>query len=396
MVFAAKTVKHKVLQSELEALLTEAELIRRYQPQYNVLLKDDKSPLYIVITNETFPRVLQIRKKELNKMINPGRVFGPFQSAYKVREVLQLVRPIFPWCNQTGDGSKNNNGSQRPCFYYHIDRCPGACAQKISKEKYRENINHLITFLEGKTSQVVNELETEMRTAAESEDFEKAAQLRDMQRLIKEVTSQKKQLKPTLTTPGLTAQLAKDGTVYLLDLLVEELQLPREYPLTRIECYDVSNIQGKHAAVAMVVFTDGRADKSQYRLFNIKSINTPNDYQMLKEAILRRQNHPEWGIPNLVIVDGGKGQIRSALSVWSWDVPIIGIAKNPDRIIIPKLELPEPSNKRQTNKKTKIDYRIAKLSAANPGLKLVQQLRDEAHRFSKKQHARRQLKSMLK
>lgn len=391
MVVTAKTVRFKELKSELEALLTEAELIRRYQPQFNVLLKDDKSPLYIVITNEKFPRVLQIRKKELHKLKNAAATFGPFQSAYKVREVLQLVRPIFPWCNQTGNAE---SATQRPCFYYHIDRCPGACTGNITPAEYQPNIDRLITFLRGKTGQVVDEMETAMQAAAEQELFELAAELRDKISLIKDVTGQKKRLKPTLTTPGLTSQLAHDGTVYLQDILAEYLHMPRQYPLNRIEAYDVSNIHGKHAAVAMVTFTDGKPAPAEYRLFNIRSIDTPNDYHMLREALARRQNHPEWGMPDLVIMDGGKGQVRAALSTWTWEIPVIGIAKRPDRLIVPLLSPTEQSQEITT--KTPINYQVLSLPATHPGLKLVQQLRDEAHRFSKKQHSRRRMKALLK
>lgn len=390
MVFAAKTIRYKVLPSELEALLTEAELIRRYQPNYNVLLKDDKSPLYIVMTKERYPRVLQVRKKELFKLENVGATFGPFQSAYRVREVLQLVRPIFPWCGQAGNLTTS---IRKPCFYYHIDRCPGACIEKITPEKYQENISNLTMFLRGKTSEVAENLNSEMRLAAAAENFEAAAEIRDTINLIDEVTHQKKRLKPELTTPGLTAQISSDGIVYLQDILVEYLHVSRQYPLRRIECYDVSNIQGKHAAVAMVTFTDGKSDPSQYRLFNIRSINTPNDFYMMREAISRRQNHPEWGIPDLVVIDGGKGQVRSALLEWSWKVPIIGIAKDPDRLIVPLLSLEEQSQ--EITGKTAIKYEVLKLPQTHPGLKLIQQLRNEAHRFSKKQYARRHLRDMM-
>lgn len=391
MVFFAKEIRYKILDSELEALLTEAELIRRYQPAYNVLLKDDKSPLYIAITKEKYPRVLHVRKKELFKLENISTTFGPFQSAYRVREVLQLVRPIFPWCGQAGN---LETSIRKPCFYYHIDRCPGACIEKITPEKYQENIAKLTMFLRGKTASVVENLNQEMRDASMSENFEVAGEIRDTINLINEVTHQKKRLKPELTTPGLTAQIASDGTVYLQDILVEYLHLSRQYPLRRIECYDVSNIQGKHPAVAMVTFVNGKPDTNQYRLFNIRSINSPNDYHMLREAIVRRQNHPEWGIPNLVIIDGGKGQVKSALMEWGWEIPIIGIAKDPDRLVIPLLSLEEQASK--ITSKTPIKYQILKLPQTHPGLKLVQQLRDEAHRFSKKQHKRRQLKDLLK
>src|SRR5260221_143848 len=131
LVFHAKQLKFSVLESELEALLVETELIRTHQPQYNILLKDDKSPLYVQVTDEDFPRVLTIRKKEIDKGQVKGTILGPFPSAFQLNEVLNIARRIFPWCN----GGKNS----RPCFYYHLDLCPGACVGEISAENYQEN-----------------------------------------------------------------------------------------------------------------------------------------------------------------------------------------------------------------------------------------------------------------
>lgn len=385
----AREVRFEVLPSELEALLTEAELIRRYQPQYNVLLKDDKSPLYIHITNETYPRILQIRKKEVTTQNPDGTILGPFSSAYKVKEVLQIARHIFPWCNKAG----NLEQVQAPCFYYHIDQCPGACLQKITPHEYKQNIKQLTLFLRGKKALVTTQLKEQLDESVETENFEKAAVIRDKLQLIDDLTQEKRILKPELTTPGLTNKIEQDGIIYLQDILSTHLNKPKKLPLGRIEGYDVSNTMGTSPAVAMVTFTDGKPDKSNYRLFNIRSINTPNDYQMMKEAIARRQNHPEWGTPNLVVIDGGKGQVRAALTVWGWDVPVIGIAKNPDRLVIPKLSggishqgYPDITN---------LEYTMVKLKENHPALQLIQRVRDEAHRFSKKQHTRRRLKSMF-
>jgi excinuclease ABC subunit C len=264
---------------------------------------------------------------------------------------------------------------------------------KITPEKYKENIDKLELFLRGKTTEVSAKLESEMKLSASNQEFETAAEIRDTINLIDEVTHQKKRLKPELTTPGLMAQLSSDGTIYLQDILAENLRRARQTPLKRIECFDVSNIGGKNAAVAMVTFIDGKSDHSEYRLFNIRSIDTPNDYQMLREAIARRQNHPEWGKPDLIIIDGGKGQVRAALSVWTWDIPVIGIAKDPDRLVIPLLEF--NGRPQKVTQKSVINYQMLKLPTNHPGLKLVQQLRDEAHRFSKKQHSRLRVKNML-
>lgn len=386
MVSTAYAVKFKVLDSELEALLTEAELIRTYQPHFNILLKDDKSPLYIHITDEEFPRVIAIRKKEIISAKPKGTILGPFPSAYKTQEVLKIARKIFPWCN----------GGSRPCFYYHIDLCPGSCINEITQTKYNKNIKQLILFLKGKKQTVSKNLKKMMDKNIILEKYEEAAIIRDQLKMIDEVTKKSHRLKPELTTQALKNKINEDGIIYLQKILSTYLSLPKKLPLKRIEGYDVSNTQGTNSAVSMVVFTDGKPDSSQYRLFNIKTLNTPNDYHMMKEAIIRRQNHPEWSAPNLVVVDGGKGQVRTILQIWNWQNPIIGIAKNPDRFILPIINWTRWEDKNNKKEILKgLQYHIVKLDANDPSLKLVQQIRNEAHRFSQNQHKKRRIKGMF-
>lgn len=374
-------------------MLVEAELIRTYLPQYNVALKDDKSALYLHITKEAFPRVEMVRKKEIISYHLPGTVIGPFPSAYKVREVLQIARNIFCWCNQPASIQKSEH--KRPCFYYHIGLCSGACIGAISEEDYKKNIDALILFLRGKTAEVTVDLKARMLDYAEQQQFEKAAMLRNQITVIKEVTSSHYKLKPELVASvSLSSDEVTDQLIYLRKLLHTYQAVPASYELQRIECYDVSNMMGKQAAVAMVTAVAGEMTPSEYRIFNIKTLDTPNDYHMMKEALLRRQNHPEWGRPSLVIIDGGKGQLRAALSVWQWQCPVISIAKDPDRIIIPHLhwttKLDDKSSKLEN-----LRYHIIKLPDTHPALCLVQKARDEAHRFSKKQFSRRKLKAMF-
>lgn len=386
MVQTAVQVKWKVLESELEALLTEAELIRTYQPPSNVLLKDDKSPLYIHITKETFPKVVRLRKKELVKQKITGTVLGPFPSAYKVNEVLKIARTIFPWCSKG-----YNPADPTPCFEYHLDLCPGVCVGKISAKDYQDIMTNLSTFLKGKKKDVVKRMTEQLHQAAKEERFETAAKLRDKIALITEVTGSSYKLKPELSTAALTATIATDGRAYLRSLLNMHANVPRTAELTRIEGYDVSNTQGTLASVGMVVFTDGRADNGQYRMFNIRTLDTPNDYHMLQEALTRRQNHRGWGIPDLIVIDGGKGQVRAVLKVWGWQCPVIGIAKDPDRLIIPNIS---PTDPRPVTK-TKIEYAEVKLPPTHPALKLVQQIRDEVHRFSNTHHGKRRVREMF-
>jgi len=385
MTATAVRLKFQILTSELEALLTEAELIRLYQPNFNILLKDDKSSLYVWITLEKFPRVLTLRKKEIISHRPKGTVLGPFPSSYKLNEVLKLIRPIFPWCNQVKTERRQPDAEPHPCFYYHLDLCPGVCVNEISPTDYQTNIHNLQLFLRGKKKTVVAAMKRQLKAEVRSQRYEQASRLRDKIQLIEEVTSQKFKLSPEATLPKLTS-ISENKIKHLQKILSDYLKLPKVYPLHRIEAYDVSNIQGTNPAVAMVTFIDGQPDTAEYRLFNIKTLHTPNDVAMLKEALTRRQNHPEWGKPDLVVIDGGKGQLKNSLAVWQWHSPVISIAKNPDRLVLPILPVI----------KNKPAYHLLKLPTDNPALNLIQQLRDEAHRFSKKQHSRRRLKNMFK
>lgn len=378
MVQEAVALRFQELPSELEAILTEAELIRTYQPNYNVLLKDDKSPLYIEITRESLPRVMQTRKKLLSAQPSQG-VFGPFSSAYQVTQVLKIARSIFRWCDQPL--------SNKRCFYSHIHLCAGICWGQIPATDYLQNIEQLALFLRGKSDELLKQLKQAMKEASTHQNFEQAARYRDMITAVTAVTKIPYKMKPDPTALRLSDSSEADGVVYLQRLLHLHLRLPKQQTLTTIEGYDVSNTSGTNASVAQVVFTDGSPDKKKYRLFNIRSLTTPNDYHMLKEALIRRQQHAEWGVPDLVIIDGGKGQLRSVLSVWQWQAPVMSIAKNPDRLIFPKFE--------EGGKKNKVSFEVVRLEETHPALQLVQHVRDEAHRFSKNQHSRRRLKQML-
>lgn len=391
MVKKAAKLKWQVLESELEALLIEAELIRLHQPPFNTLLKDDKTPLYLHITDEVFPRVLTLRKKDLSHRHIKGTILGPFQSAHKIKEVLKIVRPIFPWCNSPHNSSPSSKQTQnkKACFYYHLQLCPGVCVGEISPRAYQAQIKNLILFLKGKKKTVLKNLKKQLQDLAAAEKFEQAAVIRDQIKLIQEVTSPRIRLKPTLVLPQLTSE-RKQILAQLRKILQTYLKLPKQYPLKRIEGYDVSNTSGKLASVSLVTFIQAEPAKKEYRLFNIKTLDSPNDFQMLREALTRRQNHPEWGKPDLVVIDGGKGQVRSVLKSWYWATPVIGIAKHPDRLILPT-QISHPDN----STRLKIAWQEVRLPENHPVLHLIQHIRDESHRFSKKQHTRRRLKNLF-
>lgn len=352
--------------------------------------------MYIHITDEEHPRVLTVRKKDFEKKHLRGAVLGPFPSAYKVKEVLSIGRKIFPFCNGQRS-AQYATPANTPCFHYHIDECPGACIGVVKKEEYQESINQLVLFLKGKKKDVVKEIEAQMKLAAEEEKYELAARLRDRVKAIKDITQRPIRLKPELIMPRLKESLRAEGIIQLRRMLAHYMNYPKTYQLTRLEAYDVSNIQGTNATVAMVTFINGVSAPDHYRLFNIRTLNTPNDYAMMQEAITRRQNHAEWGVPNLLIIDGGKGQLRAALKVWHWNIPVISIAKKPDRLMFPIVKVSEQKeDSLEPNiEKTILSYEEVKLPPDHPALTLAQHLRDEAHRFSKKQHSRLRQKQML-
>ena len=224
MVKKAKTLRYEVLDSELEALLIEAESINTYQPPFNILLKDDKSPVYIVITQEKYPRVLKKRKKEIEKFAISGTILGPFPSTYKLNEVLKIARKIFPWCNADRKHTKNH----RACFYYHLDLCPGVCVHEISAEDYQAQIQQLILFLKGKKKSVLTSLKTAMKNAAQNEKYEAAQVYKQQIEYIEAVTNQKYRLKPNIVLPTFGQNQADLALSYLQKFLSQSLNLPKK------------------------------------------------------------------------------------------------------------------------------------------------------------------------
>ena len=346
MLDTADQVKFKALDSEIEAILTEASLIKLYQPRFNLILKDDKSPVYLLITKEVYPCVLTTRQKG---------TFGPFTSARTLRLILERLRHIFPYCDRPGSG--------RACFYYHLGLCPGACIGTISPEHYRKNIASIKLFFQNKKKRLVASLKKEMLELAKNQTYEQA----------KIVKNQLEALSNFWQAQLMSLELPRLSTSHV------ELELRRlfKFPVSRIETYDISNLSGTNPTGAMVVAINGRIDKTEYRLFNIRSLNTPNDPAMMAEMIARRLKHPEWGSPDLIIVDGGKSQINAVKKAVNipprGGILVIGLAKNPDRLV-------------GINKPLDLN------TAAG---RLLVQLRDEAHRFGRRQHLRLRAKTLF-
>lgn len=354
-----------IVESELEALILEANLIKTNLPQYNVRLTDDKDYLYILVTKEDFPRIITGRKHDLDSAL---KYFGPFPSATTVKVTLKSLRRVFPWCS-------NPNG-KRPCFYYHINLCPGPCAGEISKEEYRKITNRFIKFMEGQKQELMDELTVEMNGLSQKQQFEEAAKLKKVIEGIGYLT-QPNRTHRYLENPN----FLEDQRTKALEALRDALGL-KEIP-ERIEGYDISNIQGHEAVASMVVLTNGEVDKSQYRKFKMSITGKPDDFAMHQETIRRRMKHSEWQTPNVLLIDGGKGQVSSVYeqvqktgSEEFKQIPIFGIAKRMEWLYTP-------------------DGREIKLPKSHPGLQLLIKLRDESHRFAITFHRKLHRKAVM-
>ncbi|NLP18570.1 MAG: excinuclease ABC subunit UvrC [Firmicutes bacterium] len=482
-------LEYIVTDSEVEALILECNLIKKYRPRYNVNLKDDKSYPYLKVTlQDKFPRLIITRS-----LVRDGaKYFGPFTSAGALQETVQLLRKIFRLRT-----CKNRElfNRQRPCLNYHIQRCDAPCMGYITPEAYGEVVKEVCLFLEGRQEALVRRLQEKMDKAALALDYEQAAVFRDQIQAIKQVLQRQKMVSPALKdqdiiafapngneacfqvffvregkvvgrehyilegTEGLakpeimaaflkryyegvpfipreillaeeTAELEiieewltgkrgrrvylrvpqrgekarltqmveknahlllqekqatrreeKEKTVAALEELAENLSL--SLPPERIEGYDISNIRGTLAVGSMVVFTRGQPDKEEYRRFRIKTVIGPDDYAMLQEVLYRRfrrtldtpRDDKGGGfdkIPDLIIVDGGKGQVRAAgealRRVGFEDIPVLGLAEKKEHLFTPGQEEP------------------LILPRDSEALFLLQRLRDEAHRFALEYH----------
>jgi excinuclease ABC subunit C len=483
-----------VTDSEVEALILEANLIKKLKPRYNVLLKDDKSFPYIVITHEPFPRVFVTRR-----IIRDGsRYFGPYTDVKTMRFALKTVRDIFMIrsCNYDLTPDSIARGRFKICLDYHIRKCEGPCEAKVSAEHYNSMIDKVAKVLRGKTDDVVASLQSEMNQLSEDLRFEEAAKTRDRLRALSVYNEKQKVVEMKEVDRDIIALALKeddacgvvfkvrDGKVlgshhyylsnvdgkdekevaetllerYYLDnedipgeisissdvnsidviqtwlagqrrapvnvdvpkagdklklvgmvkknaeFLLEELQLQKlkrghfvphsvqslqrdlrlSVPPRRIECFDISNIQGSDTVASMVVFVDAKPKKSEYRKFKIRSVEGPDDFASMREVVERRYSRliEEGGTsPDLIVVDGGKGQLSSAVEVLGQlnytTTPIVGLAKRLEEVFFPGQSDP---------------LLIPRTSSS---LKLLQQIRDEAHRFAITYHRTLRSKRIL-
>ena len=462
-------IEFTIANSEFDALLLENNLIKAYQPKYNILLKDDKTFPYICIVNERFPRIISTRNLDHTR----GQYFGPYSSVVAMKNVLSLIRKLYTIRTCKLNLTEKNILGQKfkVCLEYHIGNCKGPCENLQTEEDYNKDIEHARNILKGNLSIVRNSFSSDMQNAASELNFELAQQYKDKIGLLDKFQSKSMVVNPKLSdldvftivsekqnafinylrikngaiiqakTVEVKRKIDEDDSEILavvafelraqddeknvqvlsnIDFQLEEgvtitvpqigdkkkllslslknaleykkekynttverkkknevlIQLKTDLRLSElpvhVECFDNSNLQGSNPVASMVCFKNGKPSKKDYRHFNIKTVIGPNDFASMKEIVFRRYKRlieSEEGLPNLVVVDGGKGQLSSAcealkeLGIYG-QLPIVGIAKRLEEIYYPEDPLPLHINKKSSS------------------LMLLQKLRDEAHRFA--------------
>ena len=483
-----------VVENEVKALLTEANLIKKYRPKYNVLMKDDKSYPYIRITNEPFPQVLLTRKIKKDG----SKYYGPFTDSRRLRSILKVMHKVFPIrsCSYFFDDKIIKEKKISLCLDYHIKRCEGPCEGLVSEKKYNKMINHVISFMNGNTNKIEEYIKSKMLIASNSMQYEDAARYRDQLNSIKGFSSKRSQIRSTYDDRDIFALASIDnigimvvirirnGFIYsrekislqnlfysdadtfktvitsfylnsnlipplislpekptndknLLNLLTKErgakvrFEYPKigekskelsitmknaelllnewvikrkkyqenvpnvlsqlqndlnlEVPPKTIEGFDVSHLGGTNTVASMVSFVNGKPRKNNYRKFNIRSVKKIDDFASIREVVFRRYNRlkkENASFPDLILIDGGKGQLNmatSALRDLGLDyIPVIGLAKRLEEVFIPG------------NPDAQIIHKNSS------GLVLLKRIRDEAHRFAISFQKNKRNKTMLK
>ncbi len=495
LVSKIEKLEYIITDSEVEALILESHLIKRHKPRYNILLKDDKKYPYFLITDEDFPRIQIVRKKNLNP--DKGRFYGPYTDVGAMYATLDFLKKIFPLKQ-----CKKPKFSNRPCLYYHIGKCLAPCQGKVTPDEYQKLIKQVELFLSGKQTELLKEIQTQMQKYSQEEQFEKAAKMRDSyldlqktlerQKVVYENTKLNEDIIAIVFEDGILAIVImmiregrlidkKDFTYYVEEVDVVEsfetffrdyytglkLEFPDKivssdlqkigdkelyqdwlkilsgkkvsinyansgkykelYELAvknatnvlenakikkmseirddfnevgsylaeklklnnfpnRIECYDISHIQGTNTVASMVVFQNGLPKKTAYRKFKVKSTEgKPDDFLSMKEVLSRRLarlGEKKWEKPDLIIIDGGKGQLSSVMQIVEdlgiSDIDFVSLAKREEEVFLPhkskSIILPRESN----------------------ALYLIQRIRDEAHRFAITFHRDLRSKKLLK
>lgn len=377
------------VESEFEALILEAELIKKYRPKYNIILKDDKSYIYIVIRNEklivsgkkiTLPKIITARKTEIQKN---DISYGPYPNSSITKNVLGTIRKVFQYRDCSPSKFSRYEKLQSPCLFGHINLCLKPCVLNTSEDtkRYKNSINNVKKILSGNAIKMTSNIKKEMKKYSKSMEYEKAALYRDLLSKFSYVQNTFRDATEYIDNPYLVEDVTKKAMEEVIGIVPSLNKLPK-----RIECYDISNISGKEAVGSMVVATEGKLDKKEYRRFKIKFKETPDDFGMMYEVLSRRLSRESkkkksgkkniiqsWGTPDLIVVDGGKPQVSAAYQVMQdlqINIPFVGIAKKYETLVIKEGD----------------DFEEKKVDKSNPGMKLLINLRDESHRFAQAYH----------
>ncbi len=350
--------------SELTALILEAKLIKQFMPRYNVMLRDDKQYPYIKLTlGEGFPRLLIVRKVKADG----AKYFGPFRSG-SVREILKAAGRLFPLrrCKKTEFKTRTQT-----CLNYHMKKCSGPCAGKISRPKYAELVKNVQEFFDSGVEKTIEKLTRQMDAFSKKQNFEKAAEIRDKIQWLSYAGEKKSFL--TKAKGDTSAGLEE------LSRVLGMTSIPH-----RMEAFDISNLGSSQAVGAMVAFEDGLPLKTHYRKFIIQSQDMPNDVAAIFETVRRRFGgtlKDKLPLPDLLIIDGGKGQVNSAyaalIELGIRNIKLIGLAKKNEEIFFPNVTSP------------------VLLGHDSPALHILQNIRDEAHRYVISFHRKRRAKAFI-
>ncbi|MBI4397390.1 MAG: excinuclease ABC subunit UvrC [Elusimicrobia bacterium] len=379
LVSEIRHIDYIIAESEREALIIEHRLVNRHQPPYNTMLKDDKAYPYIKVTvNEDFPRIFLTRERK-----NDGaRYFGPYPRVVPIRRLLdwawkKKLFPLRPCDLEFSEGHLPNPQKVQSCLYLHTGECPAPCVGKITKEEYRRMTDRVVLFLEGRHDRLQKDWEREMKAAARELNFEKAARLRDNVEAVRHM--QERVTFRALRPEDVQSRIEMSRVLQDLQTV---LRLPR--PPIRIEAFDISHSQGAETVASLVTFERGKPLKSHYRKFIIRTVRGVDDFASMEEVVGRRyrrvkEDNGPW--PDLVLIDGGPGQLSAALKalvrLGLRRLPIAALAKREEEVYLP--EQSEP----------------VRLSLESPVLHLLQRVRDESHRFAVTFHRARREKSFF-
>ena len=361
-------------EGEWEALLMESRLIKDIRPRFNDLLTDDKTFPYLVITTrDEFPGVFVTRTPS-DPAYRGAKIYGPFTSVYALRDAAQLLQRVFKYRTCTLDirADDPRNASFRPCLLHAIGQCTAPCANRISKEAYRGDVNRFIRFLASKRSVMIRELRKEMEEASAKLDFERAASLRDQVRAIEKLDEREKRNLGAATDwqPEVTS-FAVDPSAGLRSL---QKTLGLDTGIRCMEAIDIAHLGGGETVGSKVCFIDGRPFKNSYRRYRIRNVGN-DDYMAIREVVSRRYRDAGDGqelFPDVILIDGGLGQLHAALEAFEQlavlPPMVISLAKKQELIYVQQRHEP------------------VRLGRENAGLRLAQAMRDEAHRFAQHYH----------